>query len=114
MALHWKWDKKIGEATLVQGDREFFLSLYDGNAFLIMLYEYTADGKDVYDLFGFFVDKQHAKNCLGLTKGYENLYNGENGKITKLRLSKEYRYLKDLTAMLVKAFDDITIEIYSD
>ena len=124
MALNWNWDEKCGEITVRQqnkdgNEEEYNVSLYRGNAFLIMLYEYVGDdGTDMYNLFGFFADKEHAKNCLGLNpkKGYdENIYNRENGRFTKVRLNKsKYDYTKELVEMLVKAFDNITIEIYSE
>ena len=44
MALNWNWKDKCGELVVVQernGEpHEFTLSLYEGNALLIMLYEY--------------------------------------------------------------------------
>ena len=71
MALTWEWSEKCGEITLEQktesGDwRQFPLSLYKGNAFLIMLAENDED--NTYQMFGFFADKEHAKACLGLAR----------------------------------------------
>ena len=122
MALRWAWSDKVGTMTLVQkhegeDDREFSISLYDGNCFLIMLNEWAEDGEHMYSMYNFFADKEHAKNCLGLNKrdGYtSNILNTPYNTVTKFRLSKNYRYLKDLVPMLVKAFDNITIEIYSE
>lgn len=73
MALHWQWEDKCGEATLVQmhegeDDKVFTLSLYPGNAYLIMLHEREEDGKDVWSMFSFWADKDHMKNMLGLNK----------------------------------------------
>ena len=68
MALHWEWKDKCGEITLVQmhpgeEDLEYRIDLYQGNAYLIMIHEYTDERRgDVYELFGFFNDKQHMKN----------------------------------------------------
>lgn len=124
MALLWDWNEKCGEATLWEKrndgtEQEFPLTLYKGNAFLIMLYEFTDDdGTDKYDMVGFFVDKDHAKNCFGLNKkgGHtDNMYEREWQKITRIRLNKsKYPYTKELVQMLSQAFDNITIEIYSE
>lgn len=118
MALNWLWSEKCGEATLKQGDKEFALSLYTGNAFLIMLNEYEQDGEEMYSMFSFWVDEQHMKNMLGLNKkgGYtENHYAEGWSHLTKFRLSKQKcRNINKIVPALVKAFDNIDIEIYSE
>lgn len=119
MAIEWDWNRKIGTATLQQGEKTFELDLYQGNSFLIMINEWTDDeGTDKYELVSFFVRKDHAKNCLGLNKkgGYtENILDREWSKITKVRINKaRYSYTKDLVTMLVQAFDNLIIEIYTE
>lgn len=124
MALHWDWKEKCGEVTLVQKhpgeeDQVFTLSLYNGNACLIMIHEFTyVDGKERYNLVNFWADVRHMKNCLGLNKkeGYTaNLYDTPHEKFTRFRLNKaKCRYLKEIVAALVQAFDNIDIEIYSE
>lgn len=123
MALHWQWDEKCGEATLVQmhpdeENREFKLGLYTGNAFLIMLTEYEEKGESYWNMYSFWADKAHMKNCLGLNKkeGYtSNMYDTPYQRLTKFRLNKaKCRYIKDIVPALVQAFDNIDIEIYSE
>lgn len=118
MALNWSWSEKCGEAVFEQTfdeTREFTTSLYQGNAYMIFIYEYKEDDKDMYSLWTFWADKTHAKRCLGLEKGYENLYNDGRDKLKKIRLNKaKCDNLAGLVGMLVKAFDDLTIEIYSE
>ena len=124
MGLHWMWNEKFGEATLEQywGDgalHTFQLSLYKGNAYLIFLNEWKEDGVEMYSVWDFWSDKNEAKNRLGLNpkNGYaENDYaKGTIKHLTKFRLNKaRYPYTKELVSMLVQAFDEITIEIYSD
>lgn len=116
MALNWDWNKKIGTVDIFNYDEVRTYQLYQGNCFLIMLWEYEKDGKDMWQMHGFFADKEHAKNCFGLSKGYdENIYNTEYEQIRKIRINKaKYRYTKDLVDMLIKAFDNISIEIYSE
>ena len=121
MALEWKWDRKVGEMEYlyktVKGEwREGpKISLYEGNAFLIMIY-LKEDG--TYDLWGFMADEYHMKNILGLNKkqGYDkNLYNSDSIRITKFWLNKaRYTKLNKLVSALVKAFDKIDIEIFTE
>ena len=128
MALNWNWNNKIGEMVIEQcrgvGDeiisKEYTLSLYEGNALLIMLYEYkNENGEDVYDMFSFFVDKTHAKKCRGLQKNGDgelvNIFNEDWQKCLKLRINKKKsRNWKDIITLFVQAFDNLAIEIYND
>lgn len=123
MALHWQWEEKCGEATFVQmhegeEDKTFKCGLYTGNAFLIMLNEWEEKGETYWSMSSFWVDKVHMKNCLGLNKkeGHtDNIYDTPYQKLTKIRLHKtKCRYIKDIVAALVQAFDNIDIEIYTD
>lgn len=127
MSINWLWKDKCGEATIKQlrknGDesecKEFTVSLYEGNAFLIMLYEYTDDdGQEMYNMFSFFVDKTHAKKCLGLQKNgdgeFVNMFDDNWQKLTKLRINKAKCRYKDIVSMFAQAFDNLTIEIYNE
>lgn len=73
MALNWYWERKVGTLVIhqvikhndnIDFDKWFKISLYKGNAFLIMLYEYEEDGKKMYSMHNFFVDKQHFQNVV--------------------------------------------------
>ena len=128
MALYWNWSEKCGEIEVVQmhpdyEDQKFTLSLYKGNAFLIMTHEYKDEktGEDMYNMFSFFTSKDHAKNCLGIAKGKarlddcRNIFDTPYQKFTKLRLNKKkHPNWKDVVAMFAEAFDNITIEIFSE
>ena len=119
MALNWYWNEKIGEAEVFNYDKVITYNLYQGNAFLIFIYEYkNQSGEDMYNVSNFFVDEAHAKRCLGITKNsdgeYDNLFNTSHFRIQKIRLNKNYSYTKKLVDMLIKAFDNITIELYTE
>ena len=121
MALNWNWSNKCGELTLRKQltgkePREITLHLYQGNAVLIMLNEYKTDGgEDEYAMYSFFVDKQHMKNCLGLTKGHTNIFDDESQTFTKLRLNRaKNRYWKDIVTCFAEAFENLVIEVYND
>lgn len=125
MALYWSWKTKCGEATfrreLSNGEtREFTVNLYEGNAFLIFIYEYKEDGRDVYNVQGFFVDKDHMKRCLGIDKKDKesyghNIYDKPNDKLVSIRLNKtKMSHFKDIITAFTTAFDNINIEIYTE
>lgn len=124
MSLNWLWSEKMGELIVEQDwddkKREFNISLYEGNAFLIMLYEYRNDeGESMYNMWNFFVDKEHAKRCLGLAKNGEgkkrNIFVGGFDTVKKIRLNKtKSRHFKDIVSFFSQAFDDIVIEVFSE
>ena len=121
MALTWSWNGKIGEAVfdniyLSDPTKELTINLYEGNALLIMIngYKDKETGKNMYDMFGFFCDKTHMNNCLGLTKGHYNIY-AENGRLKRISFNKaKSKNYKTIIPALVKAFDDIEIKIYTE
>lgn len=126
MSLNWNWDKKVGEVTFTQEidgvKKDFVSNLYNGNACLIMVYEYTDenDGKEKYQLTGFFADKTHMKRCLGIDKRYKqtlgkNMYEDSWDCLTKIRLNKaKCRDVKDIVMAFYEAFNNITIELYTE
>ena len=122
MALTWNWDQKCGEAIFTDKtrDKEFPVSLYEGNAYLIFLYEYKDGDEDMYNLQGFFADKEHMKKCLGIDKRYKstygyNMYDKEYSCLTKVRFNKaKSRNYKDIMAAFAQAFDNITMEVYKE
>lgn len=116
MALTWDFKEKVGEAVIRQGDSKFTVNLYNGNAYLIFIYEYkdSETNKDMYTLWTFWGDKSHAKNCLGLSKGKTNIYVDDYNDITTIRLDKKKcRNVYEIVGLVSKAFDNITIEIYT-
>lgn len=74
MALNWHWKEdhigKVYHKSLDTG-KEWVNDLYTGNALMIEIWQ---DDKQ-YCLHSFFCDEEHAKNCLGLNKGHENIFN---------------------------------------
>lgn len=75
MAITWSWSKKIGEWKEVQRGREFTFNIYSGgNCPAVIIYEFEEEGTERYQIQNFFADKTHLRNCLGLNKGYDNIY----------------------------------------
>lgn len=118
--LEWNFDKKVGEVEIFNYDEVVTCNLYKGNAFLIMLYEYEENKKQMYSMHSFFVDETHAKRMFGLDKKWKDTYgknrfNQPKYKMQKIRINKnEYGFqnTKKLVNMLLEAFDEINIEIY--
>ena len=74
MALTWEWKNLSGTITEINYGKEHTFNFYEGNALMIVLNEYKDEnGEDMYNLHWFFCDEAHAKNCLGLAKGHENM-----------------------------------------
>lgn len=68
MSINWNWKDKIGELKVrrvFSGEiEEFSISIYEGNADLIFIYEFEENGVKKYTLFNFFCDLQHLKRCV--------------------------------------------------
>ena len=126
MALTWMWENQCGYAAFMNktenGFEEFTVNLYEGNAYLIFIYEYKdkETGDNMYNLQGFFADKQHMKKSLGIDKKDKesyghNMYDKPYSKLIRLRLNKDKcRHYKDIVAAFAEAFPAIIIEIYSE
>lgn len=103
--LVWSWDEKCGEMEY----GNYTTNLYEGNALMIMISEWTNDeGIDQYQVWGFFADKEHAKNCLGLSKGHENIYADYPWKKLTIYRSKS-RNWKQFVELATKAFPEIEV-----
>lgn len=107
MAYNWEWKCKSGEITY---DNHTY-NLYEGNGFLICIDEWTNSEtkEEEYQVVWFMLDKLHAKNCLGLTKGMDDMF---EGKVEKIRIFKDHcRQWKDVVDLFTKSQPNITIEI---
>ena len=121
MAYNWNWDCKSGELTYNGRTYNF----YEGNGFMIVLDEYVMtkemaekrrtvddtaeEGKECYQVMWFFIDKDHAKRCLGLAKGSSDMF---EGLIEKLVIYKDHcRQWKDIIDLFTKSQPNIVVEI---
>lgn len=107
MSLNWQWNDKIGKAVYNDGRVS---NLYRGNAFCIAVNEWEDNGSQLYCVAWFFCDESHAKNCLGLSKGYDGCF-GEFD-IKELHLNTKYTETAKLAQMLAKAKVNISIVLY--
>lgn len=105
MALHWQWKEKAGTVCLSDGNR---FNWYEGNGLMIVLNEWTEKDETYWSMNWFFADKDHAKNCLGLSKGHENIF--ADNPFTEISIHRKYcRQWKTLCDLLTKAFPEISI-----
>ena len=73
----------------------------------------------MYDMYSFFVDKPHAKRCLGLQKNCDgeliNCFDDSICGFKSVRLNKaKSKNWKDIVTMFAQAFETINIELYSE
>ena len=107
MSLNWNFNNRAGVIVLPSGQ---MLTLYQGNAYLIMLNETP----DEYTLVSFWADAEHMRNCLGLTKGFSNCYVTPLDDWTGARwiLYKDNcKNASKIAEALVRAFDAVTVRV---
>lgn len=110
MALRWDFKEKSGTVTEMRDEHEVTFNFYEGNALMIVTHEYENDGEQYYDMQWFFIGEDHAKNCLGLSKGHDNMF-GKNG-ITRMTIYRSHcRQWKKIVDLFSKAFPQIVIEL---
>ena len=100
------FDKPIGTIIFNENGTLVAYNCYDSNALFCWLEE--SDKKAI--LRGFFADNQHMKCCLGLSKGYTNLYDN----VTSLCISKNYPQWLKIVSAFMKASESITVTTYSN
>jgi len=108
--LRWDWKRKQGE---LEYDK-FHLDLYDGNVLFMGLFrdKLCDDGEWQYGGIPlFFDDDVHAKRCLGLAKGYDDMFEGIDVKLTLYRKMWDKAELKKIVSLLAQRMGNTTIEI---
>ena len=106
MALRWDFREQSGTLTMMQNGKQFDINFYEGNAMMIAIFEFEEDGKSMYNLQWFFTDETHAKRCLGLAKGTENMFRDE--LITQMTIYRDHcRNWSKIANLFVKAFPHI-------
>jgi len=83
MIIVGNWDEHAGKAVIEEHGNIFNINLYEGNCFLIGVYEYEDEKGDTREqLMWFFCDENHARIMLGLKKG--------NDGVKENRLGEDY------------------------
>lgn len=116
MAVTWDWNTKVGYYELEQkhgeDTRTFRVEMYGGgNCPFVEIWENKSD--NTYQVQGFWVDKEHGKRMLGLSKNYdgkkENLYENDYNHITKVVLNPLVKGYKDIADLWARAEYDVLL-----
>lgn len=125
MSLNWSWSHKMGEIVVEQSHSnpdvesgkdvlKFKVNLYHANCLCAGIYEYkdSESAKTLYQVYVFFLDADHMKRCLGLTKSTTNLFDGKNScdKWVKIKLNTYYKECLVMAPILTKA--GFKVELY--
>lgn len=111
MSVNWNWKHKMGVITFKDEytKERYDVNFYRANCLGALIYEYKEEAtkKDMYIFKGFFNDITHLKRCLGLVKGYDNIY---KEIITKIKLNVFYEENFVIAKYFAKA--NFKVEIY--
>lgn len=118
MSVNWSWKEKKGVMYFKQshptaGDFKFKVNIYGANCLGALIYDYKDEEtkKDMYEFFGFWGNLEHLKNCLGLKKGYNNIYNDKGFQVVlKVKLNTYYKNYLKIAECFSKA--GIKVELY--
>lgn len=100
MAVNWNWKNKMGSITTHNARGEKIkINLYQANCLGVLIYEFTQDNKHMYEFVDWWQDLVHLKRCLGLAKGYDNLYTD----FVKIRLNIAYKDCIKIAELFAKA-----------
>lgn len=107
MAVNWSWKSKMGEVTILQDtdgeSNSFKVNIYQGNCLAVFIYEYKdKKGRDMYDLYGFFADRQHVKR---IAKDHPSLF---WDKVKSIKLNLAYKECETLVKLFTKAGHKVT------
>lgn len=109
MAVNWNWKHKMGVITCYNktSNSKYKVNIYSANCLGALIYEFKSNGKDKYEFWGFWLDKKHLKNCLGLAKNYDCIY---QDIIIKIKLNTFYKDCIKIAEYFSKA--NIKVELY--
>ena len=110
MALNWQWkEDHIGRLHHKNNRGEYTTDLYTGNCLMIEIWR----GEKEYCLHSFFADEEHAKNCLGLNKGHENIYLDETVEKIEWELWEvDDKYQMQKVDKLIKLLTKARMEVH--
>lgn len=110
MAVTWSWNRKQGELKY----DGYTLDLYSGNCLLVALLreKQKPDGSWTYFMPPYFFDDDtHAKRCLGLAKGFDDMFEGLDIHLTLYRDMWDKPHLKKVVGLFALRTGKLTVEI---
>ena len=116
MAVNWYWKYKMGTLFFrcKLGNEtnnevvKYKINIYGGNCLGALIHDYKDEEtkKDMYQFYSFWNDEKHLKKCLGLVKGYDNLYKD----VVKVKLNTYYKDMCKIAPLFAKV--GIKVELY--
>ena len=97
MAIKWKWENKIGELDIEQGEKKFTLSVYTGNVMIIFIYE----RENTWLMYDFFANKKDFKNYVN-DHDYNYASEWRELRLWEKPTSDQWLLIKDLTKRGIK------------
>ena len=108
--LRWDWNRKQG---VFEYDGRI-ADLYDANCLFMGLYREKKNEDGTYSYYGFplfFDDDVHARRVLGLVKGYDDIFEGLDVKLTLYRKNWDKAELRKIVSLFAQRSGNTTIEI---
>lgn len=111
MAVNWNWKDKRGEVIIKNelDDKKYKINIYIGNCLMVWIYDYKDEEtkKNMYQFYSYFLDYNHLKNCLGMSKNYkDNILKN----VCKIKLNTYYKDSLKIAALFAKS--GIKVELY--
>lgn len=109
--LNCDFAKKMG---LLEYDGQI-ADIIEGNCLIVMAYRKTEEPPKSWDEYWcpplFFNDEVHMKRCLGLVKGYDDIFEGLDLKLTLYRSKWDKAELRKVLNAFAQRKGNTTIEI---
>lgn len=107
MSVNWNWNMKKGYYIINEKGKDFKVNIYSGNCLGALIYEsVNENGKEVYEFYGFWNDEKHLDNCLGLSGGFDNIYDN----VIEIHLFTKYKGWEKIARRFVKAKIKVILE----
>ena len=101
--LNWDFGYKAGKATYLDNEgKQRVYNLYEGNAYLIEVAEWRENGRNLYSVRKFALDKKHLETQIA---------EGDYAKLVRLTINKDVCRKAYEIAKLFGKLDGVTVEI---
>lgn len=98
MSIQWNWEHHMGKVEVRCTDNSYLdLDIYHPNCWAVIIHNVS---EKEYRVVSFFIDREHAKNCIkaGVLDDFRNW-----------RLNTKYKDALELAKLLVKEGEAVTI-----